>query len=961
MASYVSPNYNPAYYDLPVFEAPVDMAFKVAQQKQQQFDDGLRQVQGQYQQMLSLDLTNDNTIAKRDAFMKQAEEKLKNIATADFSLQENVNAANNIYKPLTQDQDVLMDLSYTKSNKSAYNQLLQDKMSTDDKRRNNVSSFNEEYITRRMRDLKTATPEQLKSYAPAKYVRAVNFNELLNGYAKDLGFKYVEQKEDGIYMRTTEGGQSSFLPYNTFANSQLRTNPEAMAYMDVIADVQYRRDIDKYTATLGSPELAKQFIAENSVKEQYDFYDKLHKEQVKINSEVISRRDEFIKKYGPEIEKDAELKKTLTEYQNIIKSGEDKVKSFEKVRFGFDPKNIQVEPGKDKTEYQRNLENYRFNATSAYQSSMIRDVASNWALGLSSVKQETKTDKNDTYFGIKEMELKVLEEQVKLKQAENKLNEDKSKNNSKSGDQVGTDGEVIIPFTPVGQDVNPVISEKYKTFKNEKAGNIKAQINTELNLAENILKNSEYSSILAPLKTIYDNITNGKLHENTVNSLSKEQKEVILKLGKEAVSLGMSKDTPLDDNGIYTAISTILENRVKTTDVDATGLQLFQQKENLKNLQNAYASIDKEVSNNVLNNKKYEGFVKTDDKGSEFVSEDDYVRNKLSNFIKANAKGSTYVTSGSMSQMPTEITALSSKDLEIASENFKKEYEDKKNEFEKDFSKYLDTHPNTTAFDYFKGKPDSKMGMSFTQLKLSFEDKDNTSNVAESVLPQILHNSRSEEQLNERNVNNMGLTSAAKKEKFLYMIHQLPANLGDIKSESGELLYTPMGPTGTPSYKFTPSVKALKDLEIQYKEDKEGMAILNNIKTHGITVYTRLNNEVETQTAGYYSVIAKNIDGGNGYDYQIGKIITDITNGGFEMKVKKLANTYQISGKYIDVDGTSKPIDVTIPLERLDDAVRKMQGDFYNSYLMYKQKQKQTSSTKSTYDLNEWKKKLNID
>ena len=110
MASYVSPNYNPAYYDVPTFEAPLDLAFRVSQQKQNQFDAGLNQVKQAYQANLNLPVESQIGIEKRDAFMKEANQKLRKMVSANFSLSENVAAANKIYEPLTEDKDIQMDL-----------------------------------------------------------------------------------------------------------------------------------------------------------------------------------------------------------------------------------------------------------------------------------------------------------------------------------------------------------------------------------------------------------------------------------------------------------------------------------------------------------------------------------------------------------------------------------------------------------------------------------------------------------------------------------------------------------------------------------------------------------------------------------------------------------------------------------------------------------------------------------
>jgi len=92
---------------------------------------------GGYGKLYHADLTRDGNINKRDTYLKQAEFDLKRISQMDLSLEQNVNQATQIFKPLYEDKGLVKDMAWTKnymterakgeSFKNAYDEKLQDR------------------------------------------------------------------------------------------------------------------------------------------------------------------------------------------------------------------------------------------------------------------------------------------------------------------------------------------------------------------------------------------------------------------------------------------------------------------------------------------------------------------------------------------------------------------------------------------------------------------------------------------------------------------------------------------------------------------------------------------------------------------------------------------------------------------------------------------------------------------
>jgi hypothetical protein len=931
MASYVSPNFNPAYYELPVFEAPTEMAVRVAQQKQAQFDSGLNQVKNQYQNMLNLDLTSKDAIAKKDAYMKDAERKLRQISTADFSLQENVNSANQIYRPLVSDQHILLDMSATKQNKQAYSQLLSDKNSKDEKLRNNVSSYNEEYIMRKQREMRDMNFEQLQSYNPAKYVRAVNFNELLNKYAKDLGYNYIEQKEDGMYMRKTEGGPASFIGYNTFAKSQLSGNPDAVEYMRVVSEVDYGRDIDRYTQVFGSKEAAKDYIAKEAIKEEYDFRKTLISEQERENKDIEQKINEFFSVYtADQVKTDPKLKEQADQMKLIKERGLQKFESLKLEASKFNPESNDKVPGMDMTQYEINLKNYTQNATSAYTSRLFRNTASNWALGLASINQQKTVTTNEPFFKLKDKEIELIKTQTEA------LKEQNSKGTSTSPSNM-TPG---VDFNPLGKNKDAVVTEKYQQFKADQTSTLQKSVELQKQIAVNMLGTDEgYKDVMSYINQAYDDVANGK---GSTLFRAKDVSKVVLDKVKEitgqATKMGLFKQgDPITSEVVYKSVNAVLSSKIKANpeNISPEVINMFNLSERNGRLTKVYDEIDKDVAKNVFekNKEKYQGFV-SDNK---FLTEEEYLSNKYQEKYREFLKDKSTVNVGSPLLMGTSSTTNS---FVFDEEGYKKEYNNKKKEFEKDFSKFIDQDPKSQAYGYFRG--DSKLGMQFDRIQLKFNDKAGEQNIAENIVPRIFNNKG--DLINPLNERDLGL-SKDNNDLFTEIMGKLNTER-DLKSEDGSLTYSPMSMKGTPLYNFKPSDKSLNSLETEYKGNEKALSLISKIKQFGINYMGSLSQEIESQTASYYSVVARSMGSGSSTD--LASTITNL-NSSFKGYVSKI-NDNQYIVKYEVIDPATGKIvtnNRTVPVERLDETVKEVENGIYGAYINYMNKNKQD---KGRYD-----------
>lgn len=980
MASYVSPDYNPAYYELPIFQAPIETAFKVAQQKQAQFDAGLNQVKQQYQNMLNLELTNDNVIAKKDAYMEEAKRKLKSIVTADFSLQENVNVANSVYKPLTSDKDIILDLSYTKQNKSAESQLMADKTSKDEKQRAYVSSYNEEYIMRKKKELKTLSLEQLRNYTPAKYVRAVNFTEILNDAAQKMGYKHVEMKEDGIYFRKTEGGPAAFMGYNTFAQTQLAGNPQAQEYMRIMAEVDYERDLDTYEKIYGSRDLAKVEVAKKTLEDEAKYRKSLVEEQEKQNKSIEESILKFIEKAGgkEKIMQDPELQRIYLEYEEQFSNGQKQLERLKQRALELDPNN----PSKNEeglNPYQQNLKTASVSAVSFYQNLINRRVASNWALGVANINYKKEIQTNEAKIKQMDYEIKLLEKQAELAKEQNKEDGSGGKTKTKTKTEEGTNqNEEQIPFSPLGLDRTPVTISKYEKLKAEKSLSVKAKIENQ-KMAFQMLATSEdfspYTSILNKIVESYNLIQEGKKDTDILSNLSEEQKEKIKQFAKASGIWEEGKEIKTASD-LYKIATGYLEKNVKNSP-EAQSYMALSRIEEIKI--EGFEKIEKDLLEKVIKKdpEKYKMILRGD---NSIMTEEEFVNfnfyavisnprfkrlietaaltgNPLPHFEKTftlknffsinNLRVPLKFMENVFLNLPFQYEKLAVDIYNTANEllkekydaikqYFSKQYKEIENDINKKISKLIETDPTGLAARYFSGESD--LGMSFRQLHLPFEDKDGVRNRSEEVVTRMLSEGNLGALLNKTNIVNLELGEDAEKNKKFLKIVSLINSGEDLKSKDGQLLYTPKG--GVPVYKFKPSQEFMKYLrDTTFKDDNVATNIIDKIIQNGITFEGSLDPKIESQTKHYYSNVAMALGTKGSLN-----LFPDINEPGFSAEVIKVDNnTYMIKHNYM-VDG--KPVETKpqyIEVTKLDRTVSDIIRGMYSAYAAHLKRKQQDS------------------
>jgi hypothetical protein len=265
MATYIQ-----GLYDSPLAITPFSPDYSLLQNvlktKEMEYERGFAQVKNIYNSLLTAEATNAEDKEAQKAYIAEAEEKLKNLASVDLSLDQNVSVANSVFKPFQEDQELLYDISVTKISKQQLGVGQSFLTSDDDKKRKMHSSISDEFVTIPLDELRRAKrgDGSITAVKPRYYVPAVNLYDKFKDFLKAGDYDAVIETSNGsgLILRQKGGKRVEVGLYNLM--NGLLTGDERK-YFDAWGEVLYNRGVNDY--------MSRGFTLDQSRKElAADFY-----------------------------------------------------------------------------------------------------------------------------------------------------------------------------------------------------------------------------------------------------------------------------------------------------------------------------------------------------------------------------------------------------------------------------------------------------------------------------------------------------------------------------------------------------------------------------------------------------------------------------------------------------------------------------------------------------------------
>lgn len=182
-------------------------------QRQDRYNKTTKQLNNLYGDVVYADLSREDNQSVRDDYAKLLAPKIQQISGLDFSLSQNVQAAQGLFKPFYEDQHVVRDIVFTKAYKDQMSFANGLKSSVSDKQRDRYWDKGVEYMNFMMKDFKEKSREdsmgvQLPQYYEDPDIYERSMEALKTGGPDGKGLKATDMYVDGTgqFIVTQENG-----------------------------------------------------------------------------------------------------------------------------------------------------------------------------------------------------------------------------------------------------------------------------------------------------------------------------------------------------------------------------------------------------------------------------------------------------------------------------------------------------------------------------------------------------------------------------------------------------------------------------------------------------------------------------------------------------------------------------------------------------------------------------------
>ena len=207
-----------------IYTPDYSFLIKTAGLKQAEYDRGFNAFKSLANSALNSALTNNDNQLKRQEIFNKIQNSLKSVSGLDLSNQSNIAQAMNILTPITHDKEILHDMSVTRMNQQATEQIDSVKSSFDSKTREMYNEYSEMDIQQQTEKLKNAKrgDGSIFQVTPGEFVPYENPAEFLEKQAKDSGMDIEITKAMGNgYLETVKNGKMAIDPFTNWAKGMI--------------------------------------------------------------------------------------------------------------------------------------------------------------------------------------------------------------------------------------------------------------------------------------------------------------------------------------------------------------------------------------------------------------------------------------------------------------------------------------------------------------------------------------------------------------------------------------------------------------------------------------------------------------------------------------------------------------------------------------------------------------------
>ena len=202
-----------------------------------------------YSTYLKQDLTRQDTLAFREKFLKEADNKIKMVSGTDLTDPRNLQNAGSIFNELTNNKLYIADIMQTKAIKKGLETAQAFATAPDAAARALYNPYSQKLLQYAQRDFMNASSDEAVRMQTPRYVPGVDFRTLSKKVLDDYGMNVEYDEQSGTYLYTYTNGQVVEPAMQSAITRELSKDPAVMAYADTRVEAEFRDASENLIAT----------------------------------------------------------------------------------------------------------------------------------------------------------------------------------------------------------------------------------------------------------------------------------------------------------------------------------------------------------------------------------------------------------------------------------------------------------------------------------------------------------------------------------------------------------------------------------------------------------------------------------------------------------------------------------------------------------------------------------------
>ena len=208
---------------------------------QNKYDAGHKKVSELYGSLLNSAMTRTDNIQARNEFFQMINQDIRRMGSLDFSLQQNVDAAANVFQSIYTNKGIVKDMVWTKNFQNQMSKRNGLKNNTDTDKTGAAWDIGDRAMAYQREAFANATAEEALGMRNAEYVPQFNMMKDAVKLAKAADLNVTIDKISGKYKITTRNGDLIKSPLTTLFAETFAKDPKYKSMYDTQAYV-YRED-----------------------------------------------------------------------------------------------------------------------------------------------------------------------------------------------------------------------------------------------------------------------------------------------------------------------------------------------------------------------------------------------------------------------------------------------------------------------------------------------------------------------------------------------------------------------------------------------------------------------------------------------------------------------------------------------------------------------------------------------